>query len=40
MLQTTILSSIDIALVVAGQFFMKFGMNKIGSFGEMPLNEF
>jgi len=40
MLQVTLLILLDIALVVAGQFFMKFGINKVGSFTEMPLGEF
>jgi multidrug transporter EmrE-like cation transporter len=40
MLQITLLILLDIVLVVLGQFFMKFGMNKVGNFGEMPFAEF
>lgn len=40
MLQTTLLILLDIILVVAGQFCMKFGINKVGSFNSMPMGQF
>lgn len=40
MLQTTLLILINIAMVVAGQFCMKFGINKVGSFNSMPASQF
>jgi drug/metabolite transporter (DMT)-like permease len=40
MLQTTLLILLDITLVVAGQFCMKFGINKVGSFTSMAMAKF
>lgn len=40
MFQTTLLILLDIVMVVAGQFCMKFGINKVGAFNSMPTSQF
>lgn len=40
MLQTTLLILLNIVMVVSGQFCMKFGINKIGSFNSIPIGQF